>query len=110
MKQENKILFFILGFIFLAVIGVGYYNYFVRGDYLVTKQVECDPNIDSCFVSDCESNDSECDTTTTYKKISIPSKYAGSDYDSLTCSTGDSFCTIITCHDETVEVGEKCFK
>ena len=87
-----------------------YYIFFIKNDYIVTKQISCDPKIDSCFVSDCESNDSTCDTATTYMKIQVPSKYAGSDYDSLSCTRADSFCKIITCQDSTVEVGEKCFE
>ena len=110
MKQENTILISILALIFLSVITVSYYNYFIRGDYLVTKQISCDPNIDPCFVSDCESNDSACDQTTAYKKISVLSRYAGSDYNSLSCSQNSSICKIITCQASTTEAGEKCFK
>jgi len=110
MKNENKILLSILIPIFLFVIFFSYYNIFILGNYQVMKQIPCDPKVESCFVSDCEANDPSCDTGTTYKKISILSKYAGSDYDSLTCPENSSFCKIITCQDSIVEAGEKCFK
>ena len=87
-----------------------YYIFFIKDDYIVTKQISCDPKINSCFVSDCESNDPTCDSKTTYMKIRVPSKYAGSDYDSLTCEENSSSCKIITCQDNTIETGEKCFK
>jgi hypothetical protein len=111
MYTSNKILSLIVVITFLTVVGVGYYNYFIRGDYLVTKQISCDPKIESCFVSDCESNDSSCDSKTTYKKISVESKYAGSNFDNLlSCPTVISSCQIITCQDSEVDAGEKCFK
>src|ERR1035437_7085645 len=97
MKKWNKILLLVLVSAFLLIVLSAYYNFFIRGNYEVTKQVSCDPKVESCFVSDCESNDSSCDTTTTYKKISVISKYAGSDYDSLTCKENSSVCKIITC-------------
>lgn len=95
---------------FFLVLVFSYYNIFIKNDYIVTKQIPCDPNTYSCFVSDCESNDSTCDTTTTYMKIQVPSKYAGSDYDALSCAENSFFCKIITCQASTVEAGEKCFK
>jgi capsular polysaccharide biosynthesis protein len=110
MEKKNKILLLILVCAFLLVVLAGYYNFFILGNYEVTKQVPCDPKTESCFVSDCESNDSSCDQTTTYKKISVLSKYAGSDYDSLTCTENSNICKIITCQDDTIEAGEKCFK
>ena len=110
MKSGNKIIFLVLLLSFLLVIIFGYYNIFVLGNYEVIKQTSCDPKVELCFVSDCEANDPSCDTGTTYKKISILSKYAGSDYDSLTCPENSSFCKIITCQDSIVEAGEKCFK
>ena len=94
----------------LFVVAFSYYNFFIKNDYEVTKQVPCDSKTDSCFVSDCVSNDSTCDSVTTYKKISAPSKYAGSDYDSFSCTSGDPHCQIITCNDNTVQDGEKCFQ
>ncbi len=110
-NEKTKHYFFVTMVIFfIFFFGFVFYNIFIKNDYEVTKQVACDPKIDSCFVSDCESNDSTCDTTATYKKISVISKYAGSDFDTLTCSQGSSFCKIINCQEDTIEAGEKCFK
>ena len=110
MDRKSKILLMILVLAFVIVIIASYYNIFIRNEYMVTKQIPCDPEVNSCFVSDCESNDSTCDQTTTYMKISAPSKYAGSDYDNFSCSEGDSRCQIIICNENTVEDGEKCFE
>lgn len=96
--------------LFLVVILVSYYKFYVKDSFNVTKQVSCDVFVDSCFVSDCEANDPECDTTTTYKKIVAPSNYAGSDYDSFTCESNSQNCQIITCNSDTVEDGEKCYE
>jgi len=108
--KYSKYLLLVICLIGLFFVIFNYYNILIKNDYIVTKQIPCDPNTDSCFVSDCESNDSTCDTTTTYMKIKVPSKYAGSDYNSLSCAENSSFCKIITCQANTIEAGEKCFK
>lgn len=113
MEKESKqsiYFFLVVGSAFLLVLIFDYYNFFIKNDYEVTKQISCDPKIDSCFVSDCEANDATCDQTTTYKKIVAPSKYAGSSYDNFMCEVGNPKCRIITCNADTIEAGEKCFK
>ena len=108
--KQSKYLLLAICLVGLLFVIFNYYNFFIKNDYIVTKQIPCDPKIDSCFVSDCQSNDSTCDPTTTYMKIEVPSKYAGSDYNSLSCAKNDPSCNIITCQDDTLETGEKCFK
>lgn len=109
-SKQSKYFLLVICSVFLLVIVFAFYNFFIKNDYEVTKQVPCDPSVDSCFVSDCEANDSTCDQTTTYKKITAPSKYAGSDFESFSCETGNPNCRIITCQADTIEAGEKCFK
>ncbi|MEI8337867.1 MAG: hypothetical protein WCF92_01820 [bacterium] len=109
-EKKHHFLLVMLVIFFIFFLSFVFYSIFIKNDYEVTKQVSCDPKTDSCFVSDCESNDPTCDTTTTYKKISVISKYAGSDFESLTCLENSSICKIITCQEDTVEAGEKCFK
>jgi hypothetical protein len=109
-NKQTKFLtriFYLLG---LFVVVFSFYKIFIKNDYEVVKQISCDPKNESCFVSDCESNDSSCDSTTTYMKIKVISKYAGSDYNSLSCENNSPNCKIITCNDDVVEAGEKCFK
>lgn len=112
MKKDfkTKILYIIVGIFFGLAILTDYYFFIVQNNYPVYKQVTCNPKNESCFVSDCESNDSTCDQTTTYKKIEVLSKYAGNDYDSLNCIKNTADCKIITCSSTTIETGEKCFK
>ena len=109
-KKSLNILFLLLVVTFGILIVFSYYNFFIKGNYYVTKQVPCDPHTDSCFVSDCQANDSSCDPNTTYKKIMVLSKYAGNDYVSLSCLGDSPVCKIITCQQDTIEDGEKCFK
>ena len=108
--KQTKYFEVVIFLAFLLLLAAAYYNFFIKNDYDVTRQVPCDPKVDSCFVSDCDANDPTCDQTTTYKKIIAPSKYAGSDYDSFTCQSGDPHCQIITCKPYTTEAGEKCFQ
>jgi hypothetical protein len=109
-KKQSKYLFWAMSIFGLLLIISSYYNFFIKNNYEVTKQVPCDPKLNSCFVSDCASNDSTCDSKTTYMKITAPSKYAGSDYDGFSCVSGDLHCQIITCSADTVQDGEKCFQ
>ncbi len=108
--KQSRYFFLTICLIFVFVIFFSYYTFFIKNDYIVSKQISCDPAVDSCFVSDCKSNDSTCDPKTTYLKIEVPSKFAGTDYDSLSCIKDSTLCKIITCDDSTVVSGEKCFK
>lgn len=109
-EKYHRLLLVALAIFVVFFLGFVFYNIFIKNDFEVTKQIPCNPKTDSCFVSDCQSNDSTCDPNTTYKKISVISKYAGSNYDTLTCEQNSEFCKIITCSDDTLDDGEKCFK
>jgi hypothetical protein len=108
--KQSRYFLLITFLAFLLVVISVYYNFFIKNDYKVTKQVDCDPGMDSCFISDCDTNDSTCDQTITYKKIIVPSKYAGLDYDDFSCELISSHCLEITCQADTIEPGEKCFE
>jgi hypothetical protein len=99
---------FILCMVFLCIIVLGYTKIYIQNNYKVFKVSECDSLNESCFVSDCQENDSSCDLTP-YKKIEIPSQYAGGDYDSLECTSKQPECLNISCNSETIELGERCF-
>lgn len=109
-NRQSKYFFILTCSVFLSIIVVSFYSIFFKNDYEVLKWVECDPSVDSCFVADCETGDTECDSETTYKKIIVTSKYAGLDYDSLDCSANSDVCQVVTCQENTIEVGEKCFQ
>lgn len=109
-KKQSKYFLLIICLVLLFVVVPAYYNVFIKNDYEVIKQIPCNPDIDSCFVSDCEVNDSTCDQTITYKKITAPSKYASFDYESFLCESGNLHCQIIICQADTIEAGEKCFE
>ena len=109
-NKQSKYFLIAVSLLGLFVVVFNFCNFLIKNDYEVTKQVPCDPKIDSCFVSDCDSNDSTCDSKTTYMKITALSKYAGSSYDNFSCVSGDPHCTIITCSPDTIEAGEKCFQ
>jgi capsular polysaccharide biosynthesis protein len=109
-KKQRDIVALIVYLTLFLIIGAAYFNFDVKNDYVITKQISCDPTKDSCFVSDCEVNDSSCDQKTTYKKIVASSKYAGSSYENFSCRPGDPHCRVITCEPDTIEDGEKCYK
>jgi len=109
-KKYSKYVWLAMCAVFLVIAVFSYYHIFVKNDFWVVKQIPCDPQTEACFVSECESNDPNCDTTEPYKKIKVPSKYAGSDFNSLNCQENSSNCEIVTCQEDTVDAGERCFE
>jgi hypothetical protein len=94
----------------LAIIGYRYYQYVIERDFIVVANVSCDPAAESCFVADCDPEDSECDASP-YKKIELVSAEAPHCIEEHTCEdfscTSDS-CSVTECSEDTVEEGETC--
>ena len=97
----------ILWFVFTAAVVMNYYTYVMKDEYIVTKTIPCLAGTGSCFVSQCLSDDSSC-TAAPYKKIRVESRYAGSEFERLTCTSGDLHCSIVSCNSSTLESGENC--
>ncbi len=98
-KKHSKYFSFTLclSIILIAVLTFDFYSAFIKNDFKVEEQAPCDPSTNSCFVSDCQTDDPTCDASTTYEKIFVQSNFAGTDHDTLSCLPGSSLCKIVTC-------------
>ena len=97
-----------------SAIAWSYSVYFLERDFIITDNVACDPITESCFIQDCDSSDSACDSEP-YKRIvknaafikSCPN-YILEECPALTCEVGELDCALTLCSKETVKEGEIC--
>ncbi len=95
MDKKSKIL--LATFLVLLVLSVGasFYRYIIARDYIIEAQVECDPTMESCFIS--------TEDQSAYKLIHKKAKDIPlcdpqqQGCDALTCEPGQANCQIITC-------------
>jgi hypothetical protein len=115
MDKRTKILIPLLIIFFIFSVGAKYYNFVVERNFIVTSEISCDLEIESCFVWDCDmESDPECDYTP-YKYISKNAKnvpycnpYEEGECAELSCDTNEQECEITLCTEETVGEEEYC--
>lgn len=94
------IVFFLVAY---AVVGVGYYRFYVLRDYDITGHADCNPETEKCFVSECDpALDEECPDDPAkqvgyYKLIKIGANLLPF------CTPGENGCPALVCHP-----GENC--
>lgn len=103
MDKKSKA-FLVFFFVFACVvISVSFYRFYVLKDYAIKSEVECDPETEACFVSECDPNaDTECpenpDERLNYYKL-IEKKASALPV----CDPNDPNCPPIACQE-----GEDC--
>ena len=113
MDKKSKILFWIFGILIVISIGVTFYKYVIKKDYLVFAQIKCDPQTESCFYAPCEGTDCPAQIDY-YKKIEKKAfnievcDPAVEGCNPLVCKDGEKDCTIISCSTSTLSEGEEC--
>ena len=110
------IVFFLVAY---AVVGLGYYRFFILRDYDITGKTDCDPQTEECFIYMCDpALDEECsedpvDQMSYYKLIRkkanlLPFCLPGEDgCPVLACNPGEE-CEEILCNADNVPEGEDC--
>lgn len=104
MEKNNKILFKIT-IILIAIISIiTYYNIYILHNYTVYFEVPCDPNMDSCFVVDCNlASDENCVSNSfdyyklIEKKASDARVCESEDFECLACKENEKKCRVILC-------------
>jgi len=54
MDKKSKILIWIVIILILGSIGATYWRIFVKKDYIVSSQIDCDPYAEQCFIWECD--------------------------------------------------------
>ena len=112
LDPQFPILLSLFALIIIAVIGFRYYEYVLRGDFMMNVYAPCDPSVEKCFVSDCSPADDLSCPIGPYKKVEVregdaPRCLEEHQCASFTCA-GIASCTATYCSDATLEDGESC--
>lgn len=122
MDKKSKIFFLVFFLLIVGSVVVTYWRIMVNRDYIIQAQQECDPALEACFVSVCDSEgDPECaalpeeEQVSYYKTISknaknIPLCDANNNEcpTELSCEPGEEECELILCDESSVPEGEEC--
>lgn len=112
MDKKSKILLSFVALLIVAVVGIEFNRIVVKKDYQIIDWVDCDPTVNSCFVS----ADEETGEITNYAVIS---KKASTIFacdpktqtcDELMCEEGEQECEVSFCTPADAEAGESCSK
>jgi hypothetical protein len=116
MERKSKVLISIFALAVLFVIGVTFYKFEFKKDYLILGQAACDPEIDSCFYMPCDDTDPTCDPTAPeyYKKIEKKAfniELCDPSVDGcnpMVCAEDEKDCSIIACSGDNKDEWEEC--
>ncbi|MGB8815736.1 MAG: hypothetical protein WCC74_00650 [Minisyncoccia bacterium] len=113
MDKKSKVLFWIFGILLATSVGMTFYKYVIKKDYMVLAYVSCDSQTESCFYVPCEGID--CTAEIDYYKIINKKAYNIELCDPevegcnpLVCKEGEKDCEIIFCSADTLSEGEEC--
>lgn len=56
MDKKSKILVIAFVLLIIGAVGATYWRVFVKKDYLISNQVDCDPYTEKCFIWRCDPN------------------------------------------------------
>ncbi len=112
MLRGPRAFLFAVVILMLAIVGFRYEQYVIERNFDVIANTVCDPQIEECFVLDCDPDtDEECDVTP-YKKVAIIANQAPQCLFEHSCEEfscdGRASCEITYCTEEALEEGELC--
>lgn len=110
MDKNTKYVLGTILILFSLLVIYRYYQNFILKNFIIDVNTSCNPNVESCFATECEEG-AEC-TIDPYKKVSILSKSAPKCLEEHSCQeftcTNLNNCQITYCSDETLSDGEIC--
>ena len=114
MAKNINWLIIVVVFILLAVVGYRFEQYYVLKNFTLEVNTSCNPEIDKCFVMDCQAGNPGCDTSP-YKKVEILARDAPKcleehSCDNFVCPVGSVKCSISYCSQSVLSDGETCVK
>lgn len=54
MDTKSKTLVSVVVLMFVLMVGFNYHRIFIRGDYIIKMEVDCDPLVETCITRDGE--------------------------------------------------------
>jgi hypothetical protein len=115
MDKKSKILMWIFVGALIISVGVTYYRYVVKRDYIIFAHAPCDPKTESCFYAPCEGIDCPAEADIEYYKKINKKAFNIELCDSenpeckpLVCQPNEKDCEITNCTEDNVEEGEAC--
>lgn len=121
--RKSKIFFSVFAVLIIAAVGVTYWRYMIKRDYIVQAQIDCDPTTENCFIWHCDPNSlepgEECtgvpDNDTWYYKVFYRNAKNIPDCDpkdesctAYVCGDGEKDCSYELCTPRNVKKGEEC--
>ncbi|MEN9647420.1 MAG: hypothetical protein RLY57_224 [Candidatus Parcubacteria bacterium] len=112
MHKNPTYLILLITILISTLIWYRFNDFVINKNFVINVAVNCNTEIEQCFVSDCNTEiDSECDQEP-YKKISILKKYAPAcleehSCENFKCSDFQS-CMEINCSEASLDEGEIC--
>lgn len=121
MDKKSKIFLAVFFLLILGSVGATYWRIFVKHDYIISAQTDCDPTIDKCFIWECDpastaegeacTGDPEADTwyyqIVNRKAANIPLCDPNDENcQALVCDEGEKDCEVVFC-DDTNKIEQK---
>jgi len=112
-KNANWLIIVVILLLFV-VVGYRFEQYYLLKNFTLEVNTSCNPEIEKCFVMDCQEGDPGCDTSP-YKKVEILARDAPKcleehSCDSFVCPVGLVNCSITYCSESALSDGERCVK
>jgi hypothetical protein len=102
MDKKSKILLIVVVLTIAGSVFATYYRYFIKKDYYIEAQTDCDPSMEACFVSVCDpETDPECpqeESERAYYYKLIKKKASSIPL----CDPNDPDCLALDCSDKNV--------
>ena len=117
MDKKSKILIIVFILLILGSVAATYYRIFVKRDYIISAQMDCDPLSENCYVWKCDPAVDGEETCTgdpeediwyykilNRKALNIPlCDPNDEECEALTCPEGEAECEMTNCNPETEE-------
>ncbi len=111
--MQTKHIIFSLFLLLLIASAWRFEEYYVRENFYVTSELECDSSTSHCFVQICDVENTEGCNVTPYQRVKMdatgaPACLYDQSCESFNCEDTDVTCEIIFCTPENINDGETC--
>lgn len=110
-SRGSKLLFLFILFSIIFAILLSFTKYYLKNDFLLYIKEPCNPQLETCFLHECEEDDVRCSSLKDgkfYYKILYKKEYntppcASTDCQHVSCGPSEEACSLYFCSDATLE-------